>query len=128
MKQWVEAEYEKRKLEVEDADIDPYACVGDIVIALYQLELFARHMGQVDGRVSKGRQLDWMEGRVSCVGYALAAEKQDVTSCDDLVFPFFPHRVIFFPQNPHTDLDAHPLLDQPERRLLHLLIPNNQSN
>jgi hypothetical protein len=68
MKQWVEAEYEKRKLEVEDADIDPYACVGDIVIALYQLELFARHMGQVDGRVSKGHQLDWMEGRVSCVG------------------------------------------------------------
>jgi hypothetical protein len=34
-------------------------------------------MLKVDGKVSKGLQLDSMEGRVGCVGCALAEEKSE---------------------------------------------------
>jgi hypothetical protein len=37
-------------------------------------------------------------------------------------FPSSRHRTIFFPQNPLADPDAHPLLDQLERRLVLALL------
>jgi hypothetical protein len=40
-------------------------------------------------------------------------------------FPSSRHRAIFFRQNPRTDLDAHPPLDQLERRLLSFIKVRN---